>query len=100
MIWYVSAPLAIGNMPQGHYAEIVGRLKDMLVTIEVEYHTPEHRSNIIEFLKTLGTVQYDINYDDIRMKYWNKVIKIFNKHDRMTFQEWYKYFNSKNPKTL
>lgn len=90
MKWY-EEPLEIQDTPKDVSIMIVGTLTEGMARINVELYEGDTKISINEWSKVVRMTSEHIIHDEVREKFWDKILKIRARHEGMPYDDWRDY---------
>jgi hypothetical protein len=94
MTWY-EEPLDIQDTPKDVSIMIVGTLLEGLARINVEVYNGDNKVSVTEWSKVVRMTGEHITNDEVREKFWDKILKVRARHEGMAYQDWRDYISLK-----
>jgi hypothetical protein len=97
MRWHEQS-LVVKGLPDGEIL-LIGILEESVLRLDVEFWKNDKCYTITEWSKSLRMWRsQEILNEEVREKYWDKIIKIKSRHESFPYSDWLYYFTSKlNP---
>ena len=95
MRWYEDE-LDIVGVPEGVSIMIAGTLENGLLKINVEFYEGDNAVvTVTEFSKVVRMTGEHLINDEIREKFWDKILKVRARHEHLSYKEWRDYITLK-----
>jgi len=94
MRWYEDE-LDIVDVPNGISIMVSGTLENGLLKINVECYDGDNVVTVTEFSKIVRLTGEHIIHDEVREKFWDKILKVRARHENLPYREWREYMTLK-----
>lgn len=94
MRWYEDE-LDIIGVPEGISIMVSGTLDNGLLKINVECYDGDNVVAITEWSRIVRMTGEHLIHDEIREKFWDKILKVRARHEGLSYKDWRDYMTLK-----
>lgn len=91
MIWFEES-IDISQLPSDHSVTVSGTLEEGLIQINLNWYYDDSVVSITEWSKIIRMFSVHVSNDDIRAKYWDKILKVRARAEKMPYEQFRAYF--------